>query len=85
MGYTLTWPIPTTSNDEAIADLFAGWAAVRVLNDPGALLGLADYRELIAKSSGCRPPWRRGTVRRAMRTCFGSITQTLIGTGRSGV
>lgn len=48
-GYTLTWPIPTTSSDEAIADLFAGWAAVRVLNDPGALLGLADYRELIPK------------------------------------
>jgi len=48
-GYTLTWPIPTTSNDEAVADLFAGWAAVKVLNDPGALLGLADYRELIAK------------------------------------
>jgi hypothetical protein len=47
-GYTLTWPIPTTSNDEAIADLFAGWAAVKVLNDPGALLALADYRELIA-------------------------------------
>jgi hypothetical protein len=47
-GYSLTWPIPTTSNDEAIADLFAGWAAVKVLNDPGALLALADYRELIA-------------------------------------
>jgi hypothetical protein len=48
-GYTLSWPIPTTSNDEAIADLFAGWSAVRVLNDPAALLGLADYRELVAK------------------------------------
>jgi hypothetical protein len=61
-GYTLSWAIPTTSNREAIADLFAGWAAVRVLNDPGALLGLADYRELIAKIINMSPAlaaWNR--------------------------
>ena len=61
-GYTLTWPIATTSNDEAIADLFSGWAAVKVLNDPGALLGLAVYRELIAKIINVSPAlaaWNR--------------------------
>jgi hypothetical protein len=43
-AYTGLWPIPTTSDDELIADVFAGWAAVEMLGDPDAVLYLANFR-----------------------------------------
>jgi hypothetical protein len=43
-AYTGLWPIPTTSDDEMIADVFASWAAVEVLGDPDAVLYLANFR-----------------------------------------
>jgi hypothetical protein len=43
-AYTLLWPLPSTSDDETIADVFASWAAVEVLGDPDAVLYLANFR-----------------------------------------
>ncbi len=42
--YTEEWPIPTTSDNEQIADLFSIWVTVKLLHDPQAVLGLANYR-----------------------------------------
>lgn len=64
-AYTQLWPIPTTSDDEAIADVFASWAAVEVLDDPDAVLYLANFRIGVGS---LRPPptpgiaaWNRAT------------------------
>jgi hypothetical protein len=43
-AYTGLWAIPTTSDDETIADVFASWAAVEVLADADAILYLANFR-----------------------------------------
>jgi hypothetical protein len=42
--YTEQWPIPTTTDNEGIADLFSGWVTVKLMHDPRALLALANYR-----------------------------------------
>jgi hypothetical protein len=42
--FTVWWPIPTTSNNEEIADLFSAWVDVKLMHDPEALLMLANYR-----------------------------------------
>jgi hypothetical protein len=62
-AYTQLWPIPTTSDDETIADVFASWAAVEVLGDPDAVLYLANYR-LGVGTVGASPgiaAWNRAT------------------------
>jgi hypothetical protein len=46
--FTYWWPIPTTSNNEAIADLFSGWVDVKLMNDPKAFLMVANYRLAVA-------------------------------------
>ena len=42
--FTVWWPIPTTSNNEEIADLFSAWVDVKLMRDPEALLMLANFR-----------------------------------------
>jgi hypothetical protein len=62
-AYTGLWPIPTTSDDETIADVFASWAAVEVLDDPDAVLYLANFR-LGVSTLGAAPgiaAWNRAT------------------------
>jgi hypothetical protein len=46
--FTYWWPIPTTSNNEAIADLFSGWVDVKLMHDPKAFLMVANYRLAVA-------------------------------------
>ena len=46
--YTLQWPLPSTSDNEQIADLFSVWVTVKLMNDPAAALALANYRFALA-------------------------------------
>jgi hypothetical protein len=60
--YTLQWPIPTTSDNEAIADLFSSWASITLLHDPDAVLALANFRDAAGRY-GALPgvrAWNKG-------------------------
>ena len=54
--FTVWWPIPTTSNNEEIADLFSAWVDVKLMHDPQALLMLANYRLAVAALQKRRLP-----------------------------
>lgn len=62
--YTLQWPITTTSDDEAIADLFSSWVGIELLHDPEAVLMLANYRlglaDIFSQTHPGFAAWERG-------------------------
>jgi hypothetical protein len=70
-GYPLSWSIPTTSHDEAIGDVFAGWAAPRVgsttpvrCSDSPAIASSSRSHQSLARPGGVEPrAGLRGPVR----------------------